>query len=263
MKIKFWTKYNVGFLPTPRCRKLRYREEEEYVYAEVKEISKDVLVPAFEIGYTIYSYEGRLWREATERDIHCTSRDRKPMTALDALIYAGVTYSTYFGKYNGYCGDESTREQRDDVIARLERDMKNYLIVDGVLYTTDSEPMYVIHTFGLGHNHAGIGTSLSITGYYNSNISKKCYFNALQYDEAVDVAIKTALGRGDTDSVDYIRSLEPIKVFDTKFVTRNPQVEHGDGCAFLNAIESVISSSDSANEAGLLAMAVTAAEISK
>ena len=31
MKIKFQTSYYVGYLPTPRCRKLRYKEEKEYL----------------------------------------------------------------------------------------------------------------------------------------------------------------------------------------------------------------------------------------
>lgn len=254
MKIKLWTKYNVGYLP-PRCRKLRYREEEEYIDVEVKEITATELEPAFDTGIMIYSYNDKLWRQATERDIH-GGDEKNPMTALDALIYAGTTYSTYFGKHKGHCLDESTREQREDVVARAEADMSRYIIVDGALYTQTYEPMYYVITFGLGHNHAGIGTSLSITQCYNDNISKDNYFNALEYDKAVERALSIAIARGDTDSVSYIKTKKPIRVFDEKFVTRNPQAEHGNGNEFLSSLEAITEASSSASEAGLLVMAL-------
>ena len=254
MKIKLWTKYNVGYLP-PRCRKLRYREEEEYIDVEVKEIMAIELESAFDTGIMIYSYNDKLWRQATERDIHCEN-EKSPMTALEALVYVGVKCSTYFGKYKGYCGDESTREQREDVLARAEADMSRYIIVDGVLYKQTYEPMYYVITFGLGHNHAGIGTSLSITQCYNDNISKDNYFNALEYDKAVERALSIAIARGDTDSVSYIKTKKPIRVFDEKFVTRNPQAEHGNGNEFLSSLEAITEASSSASEAGLLVMAL-------
>ena len=59
MKIKTWMKYNVGFLPTPRCRKLRYREEEEYVDIELREVSVNQFLPAFDAeGLTILAEKG-------------------------------------------------------------------------------------------------------------------------------------------------------------------------------------------------------------
>lgn len=256
MKIKLWTKYNVGYLPTKRCRKLRYKEQEEYIDFNIKEISKTELEAAFDTGIMIYSYDNRLWREATERDIHCED-EKNPMTALEALIYAGITYSTYFGKCYEYPYDESKVEQRKDVITRAEKDMNNYLIVDDVLYTTTSEPMYCIHTFGLGHNYAGIGTSLSVTNMYNPNISKERYFNALEYDKAVNKALNIALNRGDTDSLKYIKGTLRIKVFNNKYITRNPEHEHGNGNEFINNIESIVDSSKDVTEAALLTIALT------
>lgn len=257
MNIKLWTKYNVGYYPTSRCRKLRYKEQEEYACVEVREISKTELKPAFDTGITLYFYDNKLWREASERDIHCGNPD-KPMTALEALIFAGVTYSTYFGNCEGYPFDESKREQRDDVFARAKRDMNEYLIVDGVLFTTTSEPMYCIHTFGLGRNHAEIGTTLSIVlGQYNPNISKERYFNALEYDEAINKALDIALTRGDTDSFEYIKDTSRIKFFDSKYVTRNPKIEHGDGNELINSIESAINHSKSIEESAFMAMVLT------
>jgi len=251
MLIKIWTKYNVGYLPTSRCRKLRYKEEEEYMNVEVKEASMSQLTPAFEAeSVMIYAYAGKLWRQSTERDIH-VGNPENPMTALEALVYAGTKYSTYFGRYKDIF-DEGTREQREDIVARAEKDIAGYLIVDGVLYKEASEPMYCIYTFGLGANHAS--TDLCVVNFYNSNISKERYFNALDYNKAVEKAIKIATRRGDTKSIDRIKNFTAIKVYDEKYVTRNPEKDHGNGNDFLNSIEAVVESSKNANEAALLTM---------
>lgn len=252
MKIKIWMKYNVPYIP-PKCRKTRYKENEEFFEAEIKEVSKRKLLKAFETKNIIYFYNDKLWEKANESNIHCCNPD-KPMTALNALIYSGVTYSTYFGKYKGYT--EDTREQREDVINRINQDMDQYIIVDGELYKTTNEPMYCIYTFGLGHNHAGIGTSLSIMNYYNENISSERYYNALDYKKALKEALNIAKNRGDTDSIEFIKNEPKIKVFNKKYVTRFPEKEHGQGSELLNNIESIISSSNNSIEAGLLSIAM-------
>ena len=261
MKIKVWTKYNVSYLP-PRCRKLRYREEEEYMYVNIKEVKKEELIPAFDTGFIIYSYNKKLWRKASERDTHCVD-DENTMTALEALIKDCVTCSTYFGRYNYANGDisEADREDRTAVRKRLLKDMREYIIVNNELYIQTTEPLYCIYTFGLGHNHAGIGTSLSIDYHYNSNISKERYFNALEFDKALNKALEIAINRGDTDSIRYIKALEPIKVYDKKFVHHKPQKEHGNGNPLLNSIEASISSSKDSTEAALLTMASISSEI--
>jgi hypothetical protein len=261
MKIKLWIKYDVGYLPTNGHRKLRYREVEEYINVNIKEISKEELIPAFNTGITIYFYNNKLWVKSTERDIHCENPD-KPMTALEALIYSGVTYSTYFAKYNSYIIDRK-KENREEIINRAEEDMNNYIVVDGELYKTTTEPMYCIYTFGLGNNHAGIGTSLDIVNFYNPNISKEKYFNALEYNRAVEKALNIAIKRGDTNSIDYIKNKTLIKVYNDSFVKRNPQIEHGDGDPFLNSLESITESSSSVSEAGILAMCLAASQMSK
>lgn len=261
MKIKTWIKYDVAFLPTPRCRKYRYKEEEDYVDIELKEVSMNDLKKAFKVEEKmIYAYGGKLWTHATERSIHCV-HGKETRTALEALIYAGVTYSTYFGRYSGYCKD-SVRENRDEVIARANKDMEGYLLVDGELYEETYEPMYNITTFGLGHNHGGTGFFVDYC--YNPNISSKNYFNALQYEEAINHVIKTAAGRGDTNDVERYEEAKAngdykITVYDESLVTRNPKVDHGDGNPLMNDFESIINASESSNEAGIMVMALTAA----
>jgi hypothetical protein len=68
MKIKTWIKYEESYLP-PRCRKLRYRECEEYVDINLVETSMENMQLAFEDNsYSgkgkIYFHKGKLWSKA-------------------------------------------------------------------------------------------------------------------------------------------------------------------------------------------------------
>lgn len=258
MKIKVWTKYDEGYLPSKKHKKLRYREVEEYMDAEIPEISKADLTPAFgmpgecgEEWYIIYYWNGNLWRESHERRFHVPDR-KKPVSALEALKDVAMHSSRFFGRWNGdHC------EERETVREKIEGYFSDYIITDGLLYEKTEEPLYCIYTFGLGHNHAGIGTSLSVTNGYNPNISKDAYFNMLEYDQAVQEALRTAEKRGDTDSYDYIRNTGQVKVYDEKYVKRCPERDHGDGDEYLNGLEKMISSSSSVLEAGAMVMAAT------
>lgn len=253
MKIKTNLMYVVAYRPTPRCRKDRYREEYDTVEIELKEVNFEILKPAFKIKDSIiYSYNERLWKKATESTVHHPDKNN-PRTALEALIYASVTYSSYYASvYDQELGRPCTRE---DMIAKAERNMDKYLLVNGELYSEISEPLYCIYTFGLGHNHAGIGTSLSIDFHYNPNISKERYFNILQFEEAKKKAIEIAMNRGDTDSLYYISKMNPIEVIDESLVKRQPNMEHGDGNPILNSMEKIIENSSSTTEAALLTIA--------
>lgn len=118
--------------------------------------------------------------------------------------------------------------------------------------------MYVINTFGLGHNHGGTG--FFIEYFYNDNIPAQNYFNALQREEAITYGKKVALGRGDDKSVDGMGDHDIIEVKMPEMVKRCPQKDHGDGDPFLNELEGIISHSDSIGEAGLLTVLTTMAE---
>lgn len=253
MKIKTNLMYVVAYRPTPRCRKDRYKEEYDTVDIELKEVNSNVLKPAFSVkDFIIYSYNDKLWTKANESNIHCPDRSN-PMTALEALIYAGVTYSSYYASvYDQELGRPCTKE---DMIAKAERNMEKYLLVDGELYIESAEPVYCIYTFGLGHNHAGIGTSLSVDFHYNPNISKERYFNVLEFENAKKRAIEIAMNRGDTDSLYYITKMNPVEVFDKSLVTRQPNIDHGNGNPLLNSMEKMIEGSSSTTEAALLTIA--------
>ena len=250
MKIKTWIKYEESYLP-PRCRKLRYNEREEYINIELAEANKEQLRLAFVVdeynrdGH-IYAYDGKLWRKAILSDIS-GDKDISPLTALK---YWNEHGSRYF--YRDWY-DHSNNE-RHCMIERAQADMKEYLLVGRTLYIQTQEPMYCIYTFGLGHNHGG--TSLSADYHYNPNISHARYYSALDGDKAVKEAKRIALGRGDTDYVKYIH--KKIKVYMPELVTRKPAQEHGNGNEFINSLEQIISNSDTATEAGLLCIAMTA-----
>lgn len=120
------------------------------------------------------------------------------------------------------------------------------------VWAQKEEPRYDITTFGLGHNHGGIGTWLSICNHYNPNIPKERYFNALQFKEAQKEALRIAKLRGDDKSYGYIRTASQIRVLIPEAVRCKPAEEAGDGNDFIKELETLIEGSNSAQEAGIL-----------
>ena len=154
---------------------------------------------------------------------------------------------------------------KEDNIAECQENIlnkaKQYLIFDGKVWKTCGEPMYVINTFGLGHNHGSTGFFIEYT--YNPNISRNNYFNALERDKAIAYGKEVAASRGDTNSIEGMGDRDIIEVLMPEMVTRNPQEEHGEGDAFMNSIESIIRGTESSTEAGLLAVAMCMSEMNK
>ena len=260
MKIKTWIKYEEKYLPTPRCRKYRYRECEEFIYVNLKEVPMGDLKLAFEDNSyegkgMIYFYKGKLWSKVKVNSSLMTDlqeRGKNVYTALDYLVYCQEHCSTYFffaWDRERYGKDTS----REAVVKVAKSSMKGYILVDGELYGQTAEPRYVINTFGLGHNHGGTGMFCEY--HYNPNIRKDNYFSALQGDQAVVYANKVASGRGDTKDVGKFKPF--IICHMPELVKVKPNKQHGNGNSFLNALENVISGSDSATEAALLCMAIT------
>lgn len=206
MKIRTWIKYEESYLP-PRCRKLRYRECEDYVNVNLREVNGSELQLAFEDNSyegkgKIYFYKGKLWYKAKMPNINIVDdlrkRENKIDTPLDYLVWCHGNCSTYFAHSfdrERYGVDTS----RDSVIKKIKTDLKNYILVDGVLYNRTPIPCYKIVTFGLGNNHGGTGMLCAYS--YNPNISRKSYFSALEGTEAVAYANEVAKRRGDTKDV--------------------------------------------------------------
>lgn len=92
---------------------------------------------------------------------------------------------------------------------------------------------------------------------YNPNISRECYFNALEREKAIKYTKNRALKRGDTDDIKRIGNYYNIEVIIPEAVKCKPQIEAGEGDKFINGIENIIDNSNSASEAGLLTMCIT------
>ncbi len=256
MKIGTWIKYEENYLP-PRCRKLRYRECEDYINVNLKEVDRSELQLAFEdnsfegVG-KIYFYKGKLWCKTKinpnlMEDLQ--RREKSVKTALDYLMYCRENCSTYFffaWDRENYGVDTS----REAVIKMARNGMKGYILVDGELFEKCAEPRYVINTFGLGHNHGGTGMFCEY--YYNHNISKDNYFSALEGEQAVAYANIIAANRGDTKD---IGKFEPFIICHMPELVRvKPNKQHGNGNKLLNSLGEIINESDNVVEAGLFAV---------
>lgn len=248
MKIKTLIQYDEGYLPTPRHRIMRYNRIEEFIYDNLAETTMENLKLAFEDNSyegkgKIYLFRKKLWRKANVRDI-CGGDEDKYKSPLDAFIYWRAISSVFFPRE----WRDGEHPDKKRMLKAVRDETKTFLLVDGELYKQTTEPRYVVMTFGLGHNHGG--TALMVTNYYNGNIRKDNYFSALQGDEAVAYANKTAKARGDTDDVGKFE--KQIVVHLPELVKVKPNKQHGNGNKLLNSMEDIVESSDSPAEAGLL-----------
>lgn len=260
MKIKTWIKYEEGYIP-PRCRKMRYKECEEYVDINLKEVAPAEFQLAFEDNsYSgkgkIYFYDGKLWvkRKKPHISIIEALRERgyKIESALDLLIYSREHCSTYFLlSWDREHGEDTSREA---VIKRARADMRCIILVDGELYEQTTEPRYRVCTFGLGNNHGGTG--LFVDYCYNQNIRKDNYFSALEGDMAVAYANDVAARRGDTKDVGRFEKM--IVVHMPEIVKVKPQEQHGNGNKILNDLNDIVNGTSDKLTAGLLCMAYVA-----
>ncbi len=284
MKVNVEYYYNQKFLPTRRHKRIRERQVKDILSVTIAELNADVFPVAFRVhdmqavqegmtSYDDYRSESAIFRMFTEE-----IRTYKGKLYVPIRITHGAAISTVFEdasyvihnlelltRKNYYC-DESKEfsessfvieDNKKEVIQILRNSARHYIYFDGKFWNVCGEPRYVINTLGLGHNHGG--TSLFIEYEYNSNISKKNYFSALQRDEAIAYGKSVALGRGDTESVDGIGIDDIIEVVIPKMVKVRPNKQHGNGCEFMNMMESVISNSSNKNEAGILCVALAMA----
>lgn len=249
MNIELKVKFNETYLPTPRCRKLRNRIKEKNIVIDIKEATnKNAPIAFITISWdnkTEYRFwNDKLWTKLFWSENHGGKDGLLPISELHHYLHV----YTYW-KYN-----------ETEIEEEYKKLTGEYIIIDNILYKAVGEPRYVINTFGLGHNHSGTG--MFIDTYYNSNIGKYRYFNALKRKEALEEAKKIALNRGDTESVDMLGNCN-IEVLIPESVHCDPEIEHGDGDPFINKIENMINKTESVNEAGLLSMVVIANEINR
>lgn len=110
------------------------------------------------------------------------------------------------------------RASREETERHARDKLADYVAIDGEIWVRSDEPRYEIMTFGMGYNHGG--TSIFTTTRCNPNLPEENYFAADDYDAAVDYAVRVATDRGDTDSLDHIRTAPRIQVLDPRIARR-------------------------------------------
>lgn len=280
MKITVKFEYKQSFLPNKKCRKPRYRMVNGIERVEVTEPSE----AEFPIALITHDYQtwfekntsnsfqrvarpyryygGQLWRQLRASDYQMEAEGYLSVAEIKNISLN--CYSSYADDDEEFDPEKSviTGDDRQDMVELAQQKANSLKVFDGGVWQVIGEPIYRITTFGLGHNHGGIGTDLGIFNGYNSNIGKDNYFNALEFDKAVKQAKKIALGRGDTESVDLIGK-DYIEVLLPEAIKADPQKEAGDGDGFMNKLEKVISQSDSVMESGIGVIAETMMEANK
>lgn len=276
--------YNQKFLPTKRHRNVRERQVEDVLSLSYTELTTEEFPVAFIIHDIQAVQEGMTSYDdyKSEKCSYCMFseeiRTYKGKLYTPVRITHGAAISTIFEDVNYVIdnlesmarknwhyddGKEFSEnsviieDNKKEVCQMLRKSAKKYIFCDGKFWSVCGEPRYVINTLGLGHNHGS--TQFSIEYGYNPNISNKNYFNALQRDEAIAYGKSVAIGRGDTKSVNHLGKYDNIEVVMPEMVKVNPNKQHGNGCEFMNMMESVIRNSSDKNEAAISCIALAMA----
>lgn len=286
--------YKQDYLPTKRHKIPRYRILESEIRVEIPEIKEGEKFPTAFVVHDYFSvYDGNTWDEYLKNRTENDHSGDYRMMDIEIRTYNGKLYQARRFNYGsaigtGFCPVEdvvtdmrrfakntvsndfrmpeySEREQfseksiallddRENRISCIRKKADDFLIFNGKIWEECSEPMYVVMTFGLGHNHGGTGMFIEYD--YNSNISAKNYFNALQRIEAIAYANMIAEKRGDTNDIGKFGKTEDITVLMPEMVSRNPIKDHPNcGDPFLEKLESIIEGSDDVLTAGIGVMA--------
>jgi hypothetical protein len=96
-------------------------------------------------------------------------------------------------------------------VAAAEERVEGRILIDGEVWRACPEPVYRIMTFGLGHNHGGTSVNPYIP-YASEDLDQVGFASALDYDEAVEAAVRVAEERGDDRSLDRLRACSRIEV---------------------------------------------------
>lgn len=192
--------YSVDDYIPPRCRKPRYAEFPVSTVVEIPVLSDADVALAFTVndihegGTEVVEYNGKLYRPAKE-PVRRESGGHDDMT-IESTYFETERELRYLG----------ARSEQEFVFEAREIVAKQIVIGDKV-YRETTEPRYVVQTFGLGHNHGGTG--LLETWEDNPNVASESYFRADEFEKARARAIEVAKGRGDTDDIPRLESMEP------------------------------------------------------
>lgn len=199
----------------PRCRKPRPHDCEAEITVDIRAVAASDAPVAFIVTEydheprKVRLYKGKLYRQVQDRQLQYKETNRRDenrpfwenKTAWQVSWQWLLT--THFGVYhrqNRYW-DMGSLDWHTDY---ARKKAASYIIVDGNAYERTGEPYYSVTCFGLGCNHGGTGFFVSWADYRD----RKAIWgmSPLHKDGAIDIAVAIALGRGDTESVEHIRS---------------------------------------------------------
>lgn len=284
MKMNISYSYDQEYLPTKRHRKSRSVVVDDHASFEVEELYLDNFPLAFEVEdykfvYTEASYDNsfivfqlfteeiRTFQDALYKPMRygsgaAISTEFLPVEEIEKNMSAGFHKHHYQADLPMPGKTILLADNREEILRKIQKEVDNLVFCDGRFWEVCPEPMYLVRTFGLGHNHGG--TDFFVEDCYNNNISHRNYFTALQREEAIQYALDVATRRGDTNSLDNLRTpKENIIVHMPEMVRRNPAVDHGDGDPLMNKLYGLTEVASSAFEAEILVMAATAKECRK
>lgn len=278
-KVRYWS--TEKYLPSSIHRVLRSRSVENSVDVDIRVVTeKEFPVAIIVHGRKIVFENARTYRDFNGTgDYRMHAEEirtyggnlfvpvRVTCGAAISLVYEPLDYiprslegmKPYYEQTDAFTDRAIVKESdADEKEAEILEKAKDYLIFNGHVWKRCEEPMYLVCTFGLGHNHGSTGFFIEFA--YNPNIGRNNYFNALEREEAIAYGKQVAAARGDTKSIDGMGDYANIEVRMPELVRRNPKNEHGDGNEFMNAMETIVRGSNSILEAGLLVMASASKE---
>lgn len=239
MKVTVRFSYTEDVVP-PRCRKpRRTRFHDGELRVNIPEISKEMAPVAivatrrkssWQSGYRIEYrwYKNKLWTAVDMNNY------RHPEIPGVIDLTEGNHSWPGISLYAGYLAHST----KFDAEKEIRSAMKLHLYIDGVHYRLTGEPRYEVNTFGMGRNHGS--TAIFIEHCYNQNIGRDRYFSLLELDKAVALATDIATKRGDTKSLPMrLNGGEKFEIRLPEAIRVNPKRQHGTGCSFINALDSV------------------------
>lgn len=284
MKLNISYSYNQEYLPTKRHRKSRSVVVDDHASFEIEELYLDNFPLAFEVEdykfvyaeasydnsnivFQLFTEEIRTFQDALYKPMRygsgaAISTEFLPVEEIEKNMSAGFHKHHYQADLPMPGKTLLLADNREEILSKIQKEVNNLVFCDDRFWRVCSEPMYLVLTFGLGHNQGGTG--FFVEDCYNGNISQQNYFTALQREEAIQYALDVAARRGDTNSLDNLKTpKENIIVHMPEMVRRNPAVDHGDGDPLMNKLYGLTEVASSAFEAEILVMAATAKECRK
>lgn len=249
-----YTKYNTTILcketyrPNKRCRKEKFRTVKVPVQVKVRTLSECEFPVAFKVtdyasmynvGRENYSrskwftediryYKGKFYKPVRHT---CGAAISKDFFNPEEKI-VGVVKDTAEWKNRTSVRDWSDWSEEHygpnavitglndgDTIDEINKRLRDFVVMNGVVWESCGEPVYYYTTFGLGNNHGG--TAMFLTFINGDVFDKRYYYLANDRKLAIEDALDCAKSRRDTHDYGRIRNAkENIEVLLPEFVGR-------------------------------------------